>query len=130
MSAKLAYIAAPYSDPNPAIIAARMAAFDEVIAVLLRKGERFPISPLMNHSILGKHSIPGNWEFWQHYSLRLLARCDEMVIIRLPGWDQSTGVTGERALAQNLSLPISFIDHSPEVYADAYQEAVVSRVQG
>lgn len=114
--AKLIYLAAPYSDPDPRIVLARMYAFDAVVADLLREGASFPISPLMNHSILGRHTIPGNWEFWQHYSRRLLARCDELMIIELPGWDQSVGVQGELELAKSLSLPITRCGFSYEEF--------------
>lgn len=99
-----------------------MFAFDAVVAGLLKEGLSFPVSPLMNHSILGRHSIPGNWDFWQHYSRRLLARCDELVIVPLPGWETSTGVQGEIEIANMLSLPIR---HVPWDVAE-FRKGVVS----
>jgi len=121
-SAQLVYVAAPYSDLDPAVIAGRMAVFDATIASLLTEGRNFPISPLMNHIIVGKHAIPGNWEFWQHYSRRLLARCDELCIITLPGWEESVGVQGEIEFARSLSLPISYTHGSLEIYHAAMEE--------
>lgn len=114
--ASLAYIAAPYSDRDPVIIAARMSAFDKAIANMLHAGDVFPISPLMNHAILGKHKIPGNWEFWQHYSRRLLARCDEIIVLDLPGSGASHGVRGELELARSLHLKVSYIDYDQAAF--------------
>lgn len=123
-SAALAYVAAPYSAPDPIIIAARMSAFDKAIADMLTAGDVFPISPLMNHAILGKHNIPGNWEFWQHYSRRLLARCDEIIVLDLPGWRQSTGVQGELELARSLHLPVRYLDYDQDAFDDGAAAAL------
>lgn len=120
-SAVLTYVAAPYSDRDRLIITARMSAFDKAVADLLATGTRFPVSPLMNHAILGKHKIPGNWEFWQHYSRRLLARCDEIVIVDMPGTEASEGVRGERDLAVSLHLPVRHM----AMDQDAYDEGAV-----
>lgn len=118
--AKLIYVGAPYSDPDPAVIAGRMAAFEDVVARLLTTGQ-FPVSPLMNHGILGRHAIPGDWDFWQHYSRRLLARCDLLMVVQLPGWANSRGLTGEIALAETLSLPIEFARWSQDIYQSAIE---------
>jgi hypothetical protein len=112
---RLIYVAAPYSAPDPATIAGRMAAFEQAVADLLRAGD-FPISPLMNHTILGRHSIPGDWTFWQHYSRRLLARCDLLLVVDLPGWETSTGVQSEIELANLLAIPVEHVDWSQPAY--------------
>lgn len=123
-SAALVYVAAPYSDRDPVIIAARMSAFDKAIADMLTAGDVFPISPLMNHAILGKHNIPGNWAFWQHYSRRLLARCDAVIVLDLPGTSTSTGVQGELDLARTLHLPISYIAYDQDAFDDGAAAAL------
>ncbi|UTC28926.1 hypothetical protein MARCHEWKA_04140 [Brevundimonas phage vB_BpoS-Marchewka] len=117
-SASLVYVAAPYSDPDPLIVAARMSAFDKTVADMLTAGDTFPVSPLMNHAILGKHKIPGNWEFWQHYSRRLLARCDAIVVIDMPGAATSEGVRGEIDLARSLHLPVSYVPMDQAAFDD------------
>jgi hypothetical protein len=33
-----------------------------------------------------------------------------MRILRIPGWDVSTGVTGERAYAETFDIPVEFAD--------------------
>jgi hypothetical protein len=109
-SASLAYIAAPYSHPDPVVVAQRMSAFDFEVAKLLLQSMTFPVSPLLNHGIIGRHKVPGNWEFWQHYSRRLLARCDELIVLMIPGWEESEGVQGEIAFAKSLHMPIRFVE--------------------
>jgi hypothetical protein len=83
-------------------------------------GRWFPISPLMNHAVVGKHALPGDWDFWQHYSRRLLARCDDLIVITMPGWKTSRGVQSEITLAGILSLPVH---HHEQWSRQTYQAA-------
>lgn len=116
----LVYVAAPYSHEHPEVVAGRMHAFDAAIARLLLEGECFPISPLMNHAIIGRHNIPGDWTFWQNYSRRLLARCDEVLVLDLPGWAESAGVTGEIELARSLSMEVRWFPFDHAAFAEGY----------
>lgn len=111
----LIYLAAPYSHPDPPVISARMEAFDAVAAQMLLVGKHV-VSPLLFHSLLGQHNVPGNWTFFEAYSLSLLDRCDEIVVVSLPGWADSKGVSGELAFARAKEMEISSVDYSPEAY--------------
>ena len=115
MTAPLIYVAAPYHHPDPAVIAARMEAFDEVIANMLLAG-RLPVSPLLFHPLYRQHPVPGTWDFFGRYSLALLDRCDEMVIITIPGWAESTGVTAETEHARAKGIPVRDVHFSRQAY--------------
>lgn len=108
----LIYLAAPYSDPNRDVIADRMERFYATHARLLARGD-VTVSPLLNHQVVGRHAISGDWDFWQSYSETLLARCDEMWIVTLPGWEESKGVQGEIAFAKSRAIPIRYIEEAP-----------------
>ena len=43
---------------------------------------------------------------WYAFDLQLLARCDELLVLQLPGWEDSKGVLVEVAGAQSRGMPI------------------------
>lgn len=118
------YIAAPYSHKDPAVIAGRMACFDAVAAKMLLDGQ-MPVSPLLFHSLLGKHKVPGNWDFFEAYSLHMLDRCDALYLITLPGWEDSVGVAGELRLAEAKGMYIHLVEPDPHAYQDGVIEGLM-----
>lgn len=110
----LIYVAAPYSG-DPAMIAGRMAAFDATMASMLLGGKH-PVSPLLFHALLGQHNVPGNWDFFERYSLGLLDRCDALLVIQLPGWESSIGVRGEIAHANARGIQSVYVGYDHDIY--------------
>ncbi len=106
----LIYVAAPYSHPDPSVVEERMAAFTQLMVRLIEQGD-YPVSPLMNHLLAEKipARFPLTWEYWEGYSRELLSRCDRLIVIGIAGWEDSTGVTAEIALAKELNIPIELI---------------------
>jgi hypothetical protein len=98
LRSKLVYLAAPYSDPDPAVIEQRMRTICEIDAHLVAAGI-YTVTPLSKHFILGFRDLPGNWAYWGDYCRALLPRCDAMILIPLPGWESSSGVRGELDIA-------------------------------
>lgn len=88
------YVAAPYSDPDPAVKAERMRQFYEFDAMLCREGH-FTVSPLYKVETAKHGKIPDDWAYWQSYSENMLKRCDMMILLALDGWQDSVGVQGE-----------------------------------
>lgn len=112
MSTPLIYLAAPYSDPDPTVVAARMKQFYDAHAHLLARGLVL-VSPLLNHAVIGRPDVGGDWTFWQRYSETLLARCDALWVVMIDGWDRSAGVTGEIEFAERRKMPIRYLDPLP-----------------
>jgi hypothetical protein len=78
--------------------------------LMLKHPGQHIVSPLFNHFSLDL--VPGlgsDYAFWGAYSRNLLARCDRMIVLCFPGWQQSTGVADEieQALAKN--IPITYV---------------------
>ncbi len=119
----LIYLAAPYSHPDPAVIAGRMSAFDALAAQMLLDGDHV-VSPLLFHSLLGQHKVPGNWDFFEAYSLGLLDRCNQIVVIPLAGWSDSVGVQAEIEYARLSGLSLSFLSAPPGSYTDGVVRAL------
>lgn len=106
---KMAYLIAPYSHEDKAVIEHRMKQICMADAHLMEQGY-YTMSPLFKHFILQYRSLPGDYNYWGDYSRNMLPRCDEAIVIKLDGWDKSVGVADELALADELRKPIRFVD--------------------
>lgn len=103
--ANMAYIAGPYSHPDPSVIEARMEVFADFISLLMSM-EIHAISPLMNHPYLGRRRTPGTYDYWEPYSRNLLKRCDAVIVIDMPGTWESKGVKDEIKMALEYNIPV------------------------
>lgn len=112
----LVYVASAYSDPDKQVIRLRMNKFAGVMAKLI-ENRIHPVSPLLNHYLDGivELNFPLTWDWWEDYSKLLLAKCDHMIVITGPGWENSTGVKGEMELAKELNIPITFVDNVKDI---------------
>lgn len=105
------YVGSPYSHRDLDVVKYRIDRFTKFMASLIESGKH-PVSPLMNHLLSGYTEInfPLTWEYWQEYSYKMLSACDELYILTLPGWKESTGVQAEIKLAEKLKLDIHYIE--------------------
>jgi hypothetical protein len=108
----IAYLASPYSHPAPAVREDRYRDACRAAAALLLAGQ--PVfSPIAYSHPLVDHGLPGDWSFWQRYDRELLARCDEVVVLMLDGWQDSVGVREEIRIARELGKPVRYL--APEL---------------
>lgn len=105
------YVAAPYTHPDPAVVKQRMLDFAATMAELIRQGEH-PVSPLMNHFLVDyvETDFPLSWDYWREYSYALLSVSKALYVIKMDGWEQSTGVQAEIEMATGLCLPIVYVE--------------------
>lgn len=102
------YLASPYSDPDPAV---RHERFRQVClhgARMVREG-RLVYSPIVHSHLLAEQGLPSDWPFWAEHSRWMLSACRELVVLALPGWKESTGVSAEVELATQLGLPVRIV---------------------
>lgn len=110
MSAKFTYLAIPYSDPNPNVRAERMKAFWKACAALIRRGDHV-VSPMtLEPAYQVDPNLPYEWAHWRDYSLKMMATCDRLVVLKLDGWRSSVGVHGEIEEAVSLGINVEFWD--------------------
>ena len=89
MDPKLVYIASPYAHPSAEVREARLEAVRHVCGRMVNEG-KIVMSPLVYLGELayrGVHPPQG----WYAFDLQLLARCDELIVLQLPGWEDSRG---------------------------------------
>jgi len=113
---KLVYLASPYTHDNFAV---REARFLEIVFccgwMMNHTQDTYFYSPIAHtHPIAIRCKLPGEWQFWANFDECLVARCNELWILCVPGWTKSTGVKAERKLAEKFGLPIRFVILHPE----------------
>ena len=118
MDPTLVYIASPYAHPSPEVREARLEAVRHVCGRMVSEG-KIVMSPLVYLGELafrGVHPPQG----WYAFDLQLLARCDELLVLQLSGWEDSRGVLVEIAGAQTRGLSVRLMsleeaDLPPEI---------------
>ncbi len=106
---KIKYLCSPYSHTDPSVTLSRYDAICRVAADFMRRGE-IVFSPIAHsHAIATRGGLDPTHGFdWLRQDLAILARCDEVVVIMLDGWQDSMGIAAERAEAKRLGIPVTF----------------------
>lgn len=128
MRATLIYLACPYSHPEHYMLVARHLLVNKVGARLMAAGHYIysPISHTHPIAEAANGKLPRGWDFWEGYDRRMLSFCDRIAVLRLPGWETSTGVQAEIKIGQEMGIPIDYIDYDDN---PTYQD-VVSYAEG
>lgn len=109
------YLSAPYSDSSAALRNWRAARCAIAMADLMAKGRLVVCPATMNHeavsALIERAADPGR-SYWQALERKLATSCDELVVLKLPGWAESRGVAREIALFTEMDKPITFIDEA------------------
>ncbi|MEX1230840.1 MAG: DUF1937 family protein [Planctomycetaceae bacterium] len=101
------YLASPYSHPDPAVRESRYRLACHAVAILLHAGLTC-YSPIVHSHPLAQYGFPTDWAFWEPHNREHLARCDELVVLTIRGWQESVGVAAEVALAEELGKPVRY----------------------
>lgn len=104
------YLASPYSDPNPTVMEGRFDAVCRKAGELMSQG-LVVYSPIAHcHPIAIRVGLPRDWAFWKQFDREMLEGASAFWILRLPGWETSAGIRGEREIASELGVPVQEID--------------------
>ena len=107
---KKIYLAVPYSDPDSRIRQKRFETVNKVAAALMNKGF-LVFSPISHtHPIAEAGRLPLGWEFWKEYDESFIEWADEIHVLKLPGWKESTGVQAEISIAKRQGKPVNYIE--------------------
>lgn len=106
----LIYLAGPYSHKDRSIMEDRELKHAQC-AVALKKQGLSIYAPIPETTALAKLAgLTGtSWEDWREHDLNLLGRCDEIMVMLIPGWKESLGVRGEVKFALKNNIPITFV---------------------
>lgn len=104
------YLASPYSHADPEVERQR-ATCARIATVNLLRLSIPTYSPIVYGRALLDHApdMSGDWATWQTLDAPQLAASALILVLCLPGWDDSQGVLHELALAQRLDKPIRYL---------------------
>ena len=106
----LIYLASPYHHADPEVMEQRFRQVARMAGRLMLDGH-VVYSPIVHcHPIASMINLPRDWAFWERFDRTMLARCDAVWVVKLPGWESSKGVSAEMRIAEELGLPITWID--------------------
>lgn len=110
MKKELVYLACPYSHADYCVKLARFDAVNLAAAKLMKQG-MYVFSPISHSHPIGEAgSLPGDWQFWEGYDRRIISHCDRLIVLKLPEWEKSTGVTAEIKIAIERGIPVNYMD--------------------
>lgn len=102
------YLASPYSHEDLTIREERYQAVAREAGLLINEGN-VVFSPIAHsHPIAVYGKVDGGWETWVKQDLAILARCDEFMVLMLPGWEHSTGIQVEELFADEHDIPVTY----------------------
>ncbi len=81
------------------------------VAVELLKNDIFVFSPISYNAPWEDYNLPHTFSFWENFDKTFVERCDTILVLTLPGWNESIGVAEEIKYAASLNIPINFCDY-------------------
>lgn len=101
------YLACPYSHKSLGVRNSRFIAANKAAAYLMKAGHQV-FSPISHSVPVAETGIVPNmsWNFWRKQDFAFLEWADVMYVLKIPGWETSTGVTDEIAEAKRINLPV------------------------
>lgn len=113
----MVYLACPYTAKDAQdeaeaeeIREARFRTVSAVAGMLMKQGV-IVFSPITHsHIIANEQEMPTTWKFWREQDLEFLKRSQRLVVLTLPGWEESEGVTEEIKTAKQLDIEVEYLD--------------------
>lgn len=104
------YLASPYTHIDPAVMEQRFHAACRAAGHLMRKGE-IVFSPIAHtHPIAVSCELPRGWDYWARFDREFIQASSEVMVLTIPGWQESRGVTAELAIAREAGIRVSWMD--------------------
>lgn len=110
----LTYLASPYSNKGPAekktqVENERFNAAVRAACYLMNKDRWNVFSPIVHSHPLARLGLPGDWAFWKRIDTDFIGVSARLVVLCIEGWDKSTGVTEELAIAREQTIPVYYL---------------------
>lgn len=114
----LTYLAGPYSYWDPTVRVSRYEHLTRAAAWLMRVYEWNVFSPITHsHPLHAIGGMRGDWAFWQKIDTEFIALSARLIVLTLPGWRESVGVTAEISIARSQGIEVLYmLSRGPEKY--------------
>lgn len=102
----MVYLACPYANAAAEVRNSRVN-YASAVAHLLMKASVCVFSPISHGHYINSFA-PGAIEHqhWMDTDMKVLPICDFCVVVTLPGWQESKGVSDEIAYSNEIGLPV------------------------
>ena len=108
--AELIYLATPYSHHSHAVMLARFEQACRIAGRLMEQG-MIVFSPIAHtHSIAVHCGLPRGWIYWQRYDRVMIGAATKVLVVKMEGWEESKGIAGEIAIANELGIPVEYME--------------------
>ena len=108
------YIASPYTSKEEEVMQDRYEVVCEFCSMMALRGYCI-ISPIAHwHPIAVSHNLPKSDNWWRKLDEDLLRKSDELWVLKLSRWKQSTGVRREILFARDNGIQISYFNRKGE----------------
>lgn len=105
------FVSSPYSHEDKEIEKLRFEQVSKYVANLVADG-RVAFSPITyGHVLCGLQDMPSDFEFWNNFCYTFLGKSTKMIVLKLDGWLESTGVQGEIEFAKKHNIPIAYVEY-------------------
>jgi hypothetical protein len=103
------YLCSPYSHSDVNVVNERVKQTTVFVNNHLLSGITVLSPVVYGHTIVTTCGTPSNWEFWERACRAFMAKCSDVWVLMLDGWQDSTGIKGEIEFAKELGLRIKYI---------------------
>lgn len=108
------YIAVPYTHELDTMKDLRFRMVTEFCARQSNQGV-VVFSPITHSHELAKYGTPTKWDFWRNIDTEFICRCNFLVVLMLDGWRTSVGVQAEIKIAQDLNIPVMYLNYDDNI---------------
>lgn len=108
------YISSPYNHKIPAVRHDRFVLVSRFTVKMMKKGEQVYSPIAYGHQF--RDIFPdqeSRWVYWKTFDLHMLSHSQEMIVLMLPGWKESIGVSQEIQYAEQNNIPITYMEYTP-----------------
>lgn len=107
----LAYIASPYSDPDPNVRQQRYDAVCAATKAIAEQGIYAVYSPIAHwHPIALTFNLPKDAKFWKDQNYGVMNVADTIIVLKLHGWISSIGVDMEIQFARDNNKNLIYME--------------------
>lgn len=106
---KKIYLASPYSHHNKEVREHRFDYAARVMALMSTWDDIVIFSPICHSHPIALYNNQMSFTFWERLDREFLKWADEMWVLPLPGWKESTGVNAEFLIMDNFAKPVNVI---------------------
>lgn len=114
-AAELWYLATVYTQHPEGLLKAYTDANEAAARVIENWGVRIFCPIAHSHSLCAVYGTKGGLggetdaDFWKWFDAPFLERCDGLIVVRMPGWKKSVGITHEIDVMEKAGKPILYL---------------------